>query len=154
MEAVQRVVEGQHFQMRQVLWKYQGVLESHRREVHARRRELLEEAAEPALLLALDELWADYLAGIQELRDGIHWRSWGGRNPFHEYIRDISAAFDELRDRMDRLQSGEEDLPEHSRGATWTYLVTDNPWGDLGERMAAAARRQLHDLGLLRAAGR
>jgi len=83
VETVQRVVEGQNFQIRQMLWKYDGILENHRRDVHERRRELLLDGAEPALLLALDELWAEHLAGITELREGIHWRSMGGREPFY-----------------------------------------------------------------------
>ncbi len=153
-EAVQRVIEGQHFEMRQLLWRYDGLLESQRQIVHGRRRELLEEGSETALLLAFDELWADYLGSVQELREGIHWRSWGGRNPFYEYVHDMEAGFDELQERLDRLESGDDPLPEHRRGATWTYVVTDNPWGELSERMAAATRRSLHDRGLLRAAGR
>ena len=45
------------------------------------------------LLLALDELWADHLAGVKELREGIHWRSWGGREPFYEFVRDAEEMF-------------------------------------------------------------
>jgi preprotein translocase subunit SecA len=147
---VQQAVESQNFQIRQMLWKYDGVLEGHRKEVHTRRRELLREGASPALLLALDELWAEHLARITELREGIHWRSWGGREPFYEFIRDAEEMFQVLMERLEALSSGEEPLPEHERGATWTYLVTDQPFGLIGERQLTAARRWLRERGVLR----
>lgn len=143
VEAVQRIVEGQNFQIRQTLWKYDGVLENQRRRIHDRRRELLLEGAEEPLLLAIDELWADYLAAVKDLRDGIHWRSWGGREPFHEYLRDLVELFEELEEEMDRLTGGEEPVPEYERGSTWTYVVSDQPFGTLTERYVAGVRQQL-----------
>jgi preprotein translocase subunit SecA len=118
--------------------------------VQERRSELLREGASRQLLLALDELWAEHLARITELREGIHWRSWGGREPFYEYVHDAEEMFQSLMERLEVLSSGEEPLPEHERGATWTYLVTDQPFGTHGERQMAAARKWLHDLGLMR----
>jgi preprotein translocase subunit SecA len=149
VETVQRVVEGQNFQIRQTLWKYDGILENHRKSVHERRRELLLGGADQALLLALDELWAEHLAGITELREGIHWRSWGGREPFYEFIRDSEEMFQDLMERLDRLESGEEPLPAHERGATWTYLVTDQPFGSLTDRAIRGMRDQMEAAGLL-----
>src|SRR5262249_29123650 len=55
IEMVQRAVESQNLQIRQMLWKYDGVLENHRKVAHSRRRELLREGASRELLLALDE---------------------------------------------------------------------------------------------------
>ncbi len=141
--AVQRVVEGQNFEIRQMLWKYDGLLESHRVEIHARRREMLLSGAEPALLLALDEMWADHLADVKELREGIHWRSWGGREPFYEFVHDAEEMYQDLLLRFAKLESGEEPLPEHERGATWTYVVTDQPFGRLGERIQDKMRAKL-----------
>ncbi len=150
VERVQRVVEGQNFEIRQMLWKYDGLLENQRREIHARRREILLEGAEPALLLALDDLWADHLADVKELREGIHWRSWGGREPFYEFVRDAEQMYQDLLAQLELLESGEEPLPEHERGATWTYVVTDQTLGSLTERMTDSLRGRLHDAGLLR----
>lgn len=147
---VQRVVEGQNFEIRQMLWKYDGLLESHRLAIHTRRREMLLNGAEPALLLALDEMWADHLADAKELREGIHWRSWGGREPFYEFVRDAEEMYQDLLLRLERLESGEDPLPEHERGATWTYVVTDQPFGRLGERMAGNMRQKLLDAGVVR----
>jgi hypothetical protein len=55
-----------------------------------------------------------------------------------------------LMERLERLSSGDEPLPEHERGATWTYLVTDQPFGLIGERQLTAARRWLRERGVLR----
>ena len=82
------VVEGQNFEIRQMLWKSTACWRiSGGRSMRAAAKYLLE-GAEPALLLALDDLWADRLADVKELREGIHWRSWGGREPFYEFVRD------------------------------------------------------------------
>ncbi|MGH9592327.1 MAG: accessory Sec system translocase SecA2, partial [Bryobacteraceae bacterium] len=150
VEAVQHVVEGQNFQIRQTLWKYDGILENHRRVIHERRRELLAGGAEAALLLALDELWAEYLAGITELREGIHWRSWGGREPFYEFVRDSETMFQELVTRLERLTSGEDSIPAHERGATWTYLVSDQPFGSLTDRTIRGLRDHMVQTGMLK----
>jgi preprotein translocase subunit SecA len=146
---VQRVVEGQYFETRQTLWKYFGLIEDHRQFVHDRRRELLLEGTDPSILAAIDLLWADYLAAITELREGIHWRSWGGREPFHEFITDSTRMFNELADRLDRLATGEEAPEPSSLDATWTYVVSDNPFGMMEERIARGVRRALTDLGVL-----
>ncbi len=150
VEMVQQAVESQNFQIRQLLWKYDGILESHRKAVQERRSELLRDGASRQLLLALDELWAEHLAAITELREGIHWRSWGGREPFYEFVHDAEEMFQTLMERLDLLASGDEPLPEHERGATWTYLVTDQPFGLIGERQLTAARRWLREAGKLR----
>jgi preprotein translocase subunit SecA len=150
VDAIQKIIEGQYFDARMTLWKYGGLIEDHRRIVHAQRRELLMEHAEPAVLQAIDSAWSDYLAAIEELREGIHWRSWGGREPFHEFIRDAEKIFADLMTRVEAIAEGE-DSPEPSAiGATWTYLVNDNPFGTMGERIAAGVRRAMLDRGLLR----
>src|SRR6202034_3788947 len=41
IESVQRTAESQNLEIRQTLWKYDSVVEHHRREVYASRREIL-----------------------------------------------------------------------------------------------------------------
>ncbi len=149
VEAVQRLVEGENFQVRKTLWKYDGVVEGQRKQVQDRRRRMLLEGADPHLLQALDEIWADHLAALNELKDGIQWRAWGGRDPYQEFIRDSTDQFDALNERLDRLEAGHEPLPDHKRGATWTYLVTDAPFGNLGQRGSAGLRQMLKAHGML-----
>jgi preprotein translocase subunit SecA len=145
---VQRVVEGQHFETRQTLRKYEGLIEYQRKIIHARRREMLLAEADPGVLAAIDLLWSDYLAWVGELREGIHWRSWGGREPLSQFLSDATAAFDELLARLERIASGEE-LPEPaSIGATWTYMINDQPFGSMQERMIRGAKRVLSQMGI------
>ena len=184
VDSVQRTAESQGLEIRETLWKYDSVIERHRREVHALRREVLEaagwtvaamlppeqyaglveaagagatETAGREIVLALlDELWADYLANVAELRGGVHWVAWGGRDPlyrfltgveeiyadFHSSLRTAAAeAFStaEVRDGAFHFRESE----RFERGATWTYLTTDQPFGTLGERFFKGLRRKL-----------
>ena len=150
VDAIQKIIEGQHFDARMTLWKYGGLIEDHRQIIHARRRELLMEHADPAILQAIDSAWSDYLAAIEELREGIHWRSWGGREPFHEFIQDAERIFGELTERVNLILESDEAPEPSGIGATWTYLVNDNPFGTMGERIPAGVRRAMVDRRLLR----
>jgi len=183
IDSVQRTAESQNLEIRQTLWKYESVIEYHRREVYGLRREVLlspdwsiasmlsedqfselvaaanPEAVESAgRLLALsviDDLWADYLANIAELRGGIHWVSWGGRDPLHSFLTGAQEIYADFNARLNEeiaeafagaeIRDGEIRFPNEDRferGATWTYLTTDQPFGTLGERIAKAVRRR------------
>jgi preprotein translocase subunit SecA len=191
IESVQRTAESQNLEIRQMLWKYESVIEHQRREVQRLRREILlspdwnpltllrpdEEPCEaydaliesgavvPAVRAAtrqlalhlIDDLWADYLANIAELRGGVHWVQWGGRDPLHTFLTKAAEIYTEFQDRL--VEEIEEALasatlnPEtgevefhneavrFERGATWTYLTTDQPFGPLGERIVKGLRR-------------
>lgn len=161
IDSVQRTAESQNLEIRQMLWKYESVLEHHRKDVAALRREVLlspdwsvasllppelynsraEEAGRRVVLATLDDLWADYLANVAELRGGIHWVAWGGRDPLFQFLtgaREIFEDFhrcfkDEVVEAFRNLDTrGQE---KFERGATWTYLTTDQPFGSLSERI-------------------
>jgi len=146
VDSVQRTAESQNLEIRETLWKYESVIEHHRREVHAMRREmLLSPDTSPIALAALDDLWSDYLANIAELRGGIHWVSWGGRDPLHSFLTGAQEIYADFQDRLpeeiaDALENPDE--ARFERGATWTYLTTDQPFGTLGERIAKAVRQR------------
>jgi preprotein translocase subunit SecA len=183
VESVQRTVESQNLEMRQTLWKYESVAEYHRREVYTLRREILlspgwsiasmlpeeqyvelaqavgkdalETAGRRLALAILDDVWADYLANVAELRGGIHWVSWGGRDPLYEFVTGARAIYDDFKERVKEeiadafaaaaIQDGEIHFPNEARferGATWTYLTTDQPFGTLGERIMKGLRRK------------
>jgi preprotein translocase subunit SecA len=182
IDSVQRTAESQNLQIREMLWKYEIVVENHRREIQELRREVLlsadwcldsmlpeEELGEWAelaarvpdagarklVLAAIDDLWSDYLANVSELKGGIHWVSWGGRDPLYEFLTGVKRIYADLHERLDQevldaLQNaevrdgevvlgGEEKL---ERGATWTYLTTDQPFGTLSERFSKGIRRK------------
>jgi preprotein translocase subunit SecA len=158
VDSVQRTAESQNLEIRQTLWKYESVLEYHRREVRALRcealsltdSELIERFGSDrrAIILAvIDDLWSDYLANIAELRAGIHWVSWGGRDPLHSFVTGAQEIYADFHARLndeiaEAIVNPDEALFE--RGATWTYLTTDQPFGTLGERIAKAVRQRLN----------
>jgi preprotein translocase subunit SecA len=184
IDSVQRTAEGQNLEIRQTLWKYETTVEDHRREVYGLRREILlspgwslgsmlpdeqyggllqaigkdtlERAGRQLALAILDDLWADYLANVAELRGGIHWASWTGADPLHKFLtgereiyedfhaclqEEIAAAFEtaEIRDGAIHFRNPE----RMERGATWTYLSTDQPFGTLAERIKKGIQRRL-----------
>lgn len=183
IESVQRTAESQNLEMRELLWKYESVIEHHRLEVYRLRREVLlspgwsvasvlpeeqyrklvhaagestiEKAARRVALAVIDDLWADYLANVAELRGGIHWVSWGGRDPLYEFLtgeRAIYADFhrcleEEIADAFAAAEVRDGEIhfdceDRFERGATWTYLTTDQPFGRLGERIMKGLRRK------------
>jgi preprotein translocase subunit SecA len=154
-ESVQRIVEGKNLEIRLFLRKYEGALEGQRQIIQRRRQEILdakdrENAFESTVALrTIDDIWSDHLAAATELRSGVHWVSWGGRDPLYEFLTRIDHLF---RDLMEGLDEEIERRVEEShtsgtdpteRGATWTYLTTDNPFGSLSDRMRKGIVRKV-----------
>lgn len=48
-------------------------------------------------LQVLDTLWMQHLENMQHLREGIHWRSVGQRDPLVEYRAESQKLFDSLQ---------------------------------------------------------
>jgi preprotein translocase subunit SecA len=155
-ESIQRLIEGQTLDIRLFLTKYERATEGRRLAICERRQEILEGATSsmPELeravrLTTIDELWCEYLSALAELRGGVQWVAlagggrdplqnfwrFGGFDPFREYIKRVDALFDELVAAIDnetasRLENAQVAGIEHSRrGATWTYITTDQPFG-------------------------
>jgi len=141
IDSVQRTAESQNLEIRQTLWKYESVIEYHRREVHAKRRDMLL-SGQASALDVIDDLWADYLANIAELRGGIHWVSWGGRDPLHAFLTGAQEIYADFQDRLNE-EIANPRAERFERGATWTYLTTDQPFGTLGDRIAKAVRQRI-----------
>jgi preprotein translocase subunit SecA len=146
-DSIQRAAEGQNLDIRLFLRRYESVLEGQRLALQQRRQEVLS-GAQPCesdtgrlvTLTTIDELWSDYLAAVAELRAGTVWISLGGGNPMGDFLRRLHAMFAELQRTIDeeiagRLSSGEPIAADWlERGATWTYLTTDEPFGTMTER--------------------
>jgi preprotein translocase subunit SecA len=144
-DSIQRAAEGQNLDIRLFLRKYESVLEGQRLALQERRQAALDD---PSLaederiltLLTIDDLWSDYLAAVAELRAGTIWISLGGGNPMGDFLQRLHAMFEELQQAIDdeidaRLQAGGSARVEaRRRGATWTYLTTDEPFGTMTER--------------------
>ena len=176
----QRIVEGQNFEIRQTLWRYSALVEDQRRIVCEWRQSLLAGESDPGIGVAecadhyaalvaaaglatvrraeqsivvrvLDDRWADHLAFIEDVREGIHLQRYGGREPVTEFHRQIVEGFEalmadvrtETAKRIERIRpgTGSIDLSGAGLGAsssTWTYLVNDNPFSTLGLSMLAS----------------
>ena len=123
--------------------------------IRAIGKDALEQAGRQLVLAIVDDLWADYLANVAELRGGIHWASWTGGDPLHKFLsgeqeiyadfyaclkEEIAEALEtaEIRDGAIHFQKG----ARFERGATWTYITTDQPFGTLAERIKKGIQRR------------
>ena len=152
---IQRRIEGQLLDVRQFLNKYERVAEGQRLAIQMRRQDLLDgstpcgsELERLASLITIDDLWAEYLSALAEIRSGVHWVSlsggardpiqsflrFGGFDAFREYLRKIHALFKDLVAAIDeeiplRLAHMElNGIDPTQRGSTWTYVTTDQPF--------------------------
>lgn len=168
----QCIIEGQNFEIRRTLWKYSSVVEEQRKIIHQKRHEVLLEGPSLHLLAAqtpqrfsrlhtalgervlrnavkqitlfhIDQCWAEYLAQIDHIREGIHLFSAGGQNPLDEFHKIVADRFQKLLRRIDdeiiktfkSAEITEDGIDMAKEGlvgptSTWTYLINDNPFGD------------------------
>lgn len=59
--------------------------------------EVIRKVEREVYLQVLDTLWMQHLENMQHLRDGIHWRSVGQRDPLVEYRAESQKLFDSLQ---------------------------------------------------------
>jgi preprotein translocase subunit SecA len=125
---VQRIVEGQMFEIRKTLWRYAAALENQRRLLMERRQAVLTGIDEPHVwedsarwrslvrrigleaarraerrvtLHQIDKAWRDHLALAADLREGIHLVSLGGQDPLARFTQEITRAFRRLEESLD-----------------------------------------------------
>ncbi len=122
-------------------------------------------AARTIVLYHLDRGWADHLAVLAEIREGIHLRALGtgalggGRDPLGDFQAEAVKLFTSLMDRVQEeaaetfrtasITGAGVDLDAaglRRPTATWTYVVQDNPFGTALDRamrrLAGRKRRQ------------
>jgi len=112
-------------------------------------------------LALLDQLWIEHLAEVTEIREGIHLRSMSG-DPYQQFNILIFERFNELFDALEAalietfldaaIDAHGIDLDAAGLGApssTWTYMVTDNPFGTSLERVMRGLRDRV--VGLFKA---
>jgi preprotein translocase subunit SecA len=155
-ESVQRIIEGRQLDIRIFLAKYERATEGRRLAVRDRRQAILDgtvpcesELERLVSLTTIDDLWSEYLSALAEVRSGVQWVSLGGGardpiqhylklggfDPFREYIKRVDMLFEELQAAIDaeipnRLEAAEATgIDPSRRGATWTYITTDQPFG-------------------------
>jgi preprotein translocase subunit SecA len=105
-------------------------------------------------LYAIDQCWADHLAAVAEIRDGIHLVAIGGRSPLEEFQKSVAQSFeqiyhsvdDRIAERFAALQITADGINLEAAGlrgpaSTWTYLVQEDVFSD---PIAAALVSQRH----------
>ncbi|MEU7755203.1 accessory Sec system translocase SecA2 [Micromonospora sp. NPDC049101] len=180
VEHAQRVAEGVNHEIHRNTWRYSVVIEQQRKALAARRERLLtsdvaavmllEKAPEKAsemdedllarvarsiALFHLDRLWAEHLAELSEVREGVHLRALGRLDPLDEFHRAAVPAFNDLIPEIEartlatfnETEFDEDWQPDDGTlvrpTATWTYLVHDNPFGSELDRLIASIGRRL-----------
>ncbi len=165
--SIQRLVEGQHLDQREFLHRYDVPVEGQRNRIHSYRQSILDgsvacrsELERQITLRVVDDLWADYLARLEDFRAGIPWQSFAGvpgffvgtdwRDPHFTFLRQIDEWFPQLEAAIPgeiarRLAEAEADGGSKlsDRGAVWTYLTTDQPFGAWTERLLKGIRKKL-----------
>ncbi|MFD6952499.1 accessory Sec system translocase SecA2 [Nocardiopsis sp. TSRI0078] len=177
VDHAQRVAEGQLLEVHRNTWRYNQLIDVQRdvvlehremvltgdqgdRQVRADRKErhaeLVEEldeekvaqAARLITLYHLDRGWTDHNAFLSELREGIHLRFLGRRDPLDEFNREAVPVFkgflDQARARaaesFEELEVEDGELDVGSVGVkrpsmTWTYMVHDHPFSSAFETL-------------------
>jgi preprotein translocase subunit SecA len=189
VQHAQRVAEDARLQIHRNTWRYNKLIEDQRqlllehrdrvlstddalKSLAARCPDRYEElsaavdesvltgAARQIVLHHLDRAWADHLAELAEIREGIHLRALGqGPNPFiagldplaefhaeavklyHQLLAQVedqsAETFEEVTITADGADLAAAGLRRPT--ATWTYLVRDNPFGSAGDRLLRRA---------------
>jgi preprotein translocase subunit SecA len=166
VDTLQRLVEGRHLDGRLFLQRYETPIEGQRNILQTYRQQILDgtipcdsEQARLVTLKTIDDAWADYLERLAEFRGALPWIEWasptafgnqmGKLNAYQEYAHRIEEWFTELQnglpeqieeriadaERLGKIESGD-------RGATWTYLTTDQPFGSFTERLVRGLKRR------------
>ncbi|MBM7494894.1 preprotein translocase subunit SecA [Micromonospora luteifusca] len=180
VEHAQRVAEGVNHEIHRNTWRYSVVIEQQRIALAARRErlltsdvaavmllekepekagemdeDLLARAARSIALYHLDRLWAEHLAELSEVREGVHLRALGRLDPLDEFHRAAVPAFNDLIPEIEartiatfnETEFDEDWQPDDGTlvrpTATWTYLVHDNPFGSELDRLIASIGRRL-----------
>jgi preprotein translocase subunit SecA len=67
---------------------------------HELGKEILDKVEREVYMQILDTLWMNHLENMQHLREGIHWRSVGQRDPLVEYRSESQKLFDGLQNTL------------------------------------------------------
>jgi preprotein translocase subunit SecA len=173
VERLQRIVEGQNYEIRKTLWRYSSLVEGQRRamqdwrmaaltgeaelglcaerlperyaELRKRFGEEIPREAERAITLGhIDAAWAEHLALIAEIREGIHLVGLGRQDPLYEFTKQVAGAFMKLHQTIEerivgtfasaKITENGIDLDRaglRAPSSTWTYLINDQMMSDL-----------------------
>jgi preprotein translocase subunit SecA len=114
--------------------------------------EVLTKAARLIVLAHLDEAWSDHIAVLDDVREGIHLRALARESPLEEFRKiagDLFDPFFEVVYERAAATLADADITESAIAhtgprrptSTWTYLVTDDPFGSEADRFLTGLRR-------------
>lgn len=176
VDRLQRIVQGQNQEIRATLARYSALVEKQRATLYQWRmavltgdaeldvfatraperyseirsrvgEDRLEEVERAVTLYHIDEVWAEHLAYVSDIREGIHLVGIGGQNPLHEFHKQISAAFRGLHQEIENRTADtlttceltdEALLPSgySAPSSTWTYRVSDRVLSELQQMLS------------------
>lgn len=141
---IQRVAMGQNFHIRQELNCFSDMVEDQRRILYEERLGILkgEKPMSPSeqrvRLFYIDEFWADHLAYVSYIREGIHLESLASRNPIDEFHVQIAQAYEQIPAKINsesenmlvRLEGSNDPAKWEMFGlksptSTRTYIIND-----------------------------
>ncbi len=117
---------------------------------------VLQDVEKQITLFHIDQCWAEHLARVADIRENIHLRVLARQNPLDEFQKEAGREFADLTERIDDQilgtfhsvaidENGLDLDKEGLRGpsSTWTYLINDNPFGDVLQRLFRGLTRKL-----------
>ena len=141
---IQRVIMGQNFHIRQELNCYSDMVEDQRRILYEERLGILkgEQPMSPSeqrvRLFYIDKFWADHLAYVSYIREGIHLESLASRNPIDEFHAQITQAYEQIPAKINKESANMlvrlggsndpakwEEFGLKSPTSTRTYIIND-----------------------------
>ena len=105
-------------------------------------------------LCQIDRCWAEYLSRVTDIRENIHLVVLANQDPLDEFHKKAGREFADLLKRIDEeivntfcsaeitsegIDLGKEGL--RGPASTWTYLINDNPFGDVLQRLFRGLKR-------------
>ena len=118
--------------------------------------EILRRVEKQITLYSIDACWADYLTRVADIRENIHLVVLANQSPLEEFHKRVGREYADLLERIDRqivrkfrsaeITAAGIDLDKEGlRGpsSTWTYLINDNPFGDVLQRLFRGLMRKV-----------
>lgn len=103
------------------------------------------------ILFHIDNHWSEHLARVADIREGIHLFRLSGQIPLDEYTKRVQTAFNQMNENMGQaIIKTLEEMITNRKGAefenrdfsspssTWTYMLNDNPFSNLGTALISS----------------
>ena len=116
--------------------------------------EIVDAAERNVAIFHIDDCWAGHLETSADIRNNIHLASMGGFNAVDEFNKRVNGSFRSFNDRVmqkiansfrsAKLSDNGIDMEDEGLkgpSSTWTYMINDNPTGEVIDRLTNAIVR-------------